>query len=117
MLQERYTGQTFKVAKALRTKLGNMDIYKAWEDYLGEMTDFLSDTSGGLNNARVLGVMNDLGILIESHMCGQPASYQGLIFMELCKMCVMTLVGLPTHKINDILNQKRSMAHTTQQCG
>ena len=87
--QERYTGQTFKVAKALRSKLNSMQILKQWEDFFGEWTDFLAPE---INNGRILAVMNELGVMIESYTCGQSAAYQGLIFMELAKMCVLSLV-------------------------
>lgn len=81
--QEKYTAQTFKIAKALHKKLNRLCVFQLWDHYFGEATDFLHSD---LKSEKALNIMNDLGTLIESHMQGQPEFLMGMLFFELCRM-------------------------------
>ena len=83
--QEKYNGQTFKIAKALRTKLNRLQILNLWDNYFGEETDFLHTD---LKSEKALTVMNDLGSMVESYFQGQPVHILGMLFFELCRMAV-----------------------------
>ena len=83
--KERYTGHTFKVAKALRNKLSSLNLLSRWETFFGEEADFLSPE---LKHERVLPLMNSFASMLESHFPGQPACHVGLVLMELCKFTV-----------------------------
>eukprot|EP00438_Fugacium_kawagutii_P020454 Skav206759 [mRNA] locus=scaffold167:274561:284256:- [translate_table: standard] len=81
---ERYTGQSFKDAKALRTKLTRLSIWSEWESFFGENADFLSpDLKSG---ERTLRVMNDIVGVVESYMIGQSYHDIGLVPL-LCPDC------------------------------
>ena len=87
MQQERYNGNSFKTAKALRSKLASMKVLEEWETVFAAETDFLSPEMANKHD-RVLLCMNSLGTMIENNLPGQPAEHQGLLLMELCKFVV-----------------------------
>ncbi|CAE7246052.1 unnamed protein product, partial [Symbiodinium sp. CCMP2456] len=88
---ERYNGNSFKTAKALRTKLMNMQILQEWENVFASETDFLSPQMVDKHD-RALLCMNSIGTMIESNLPGQSPEHQGLLLMELCKFVVSARV-------------------------
>ena len=87
MQQERYNGNSFKTAKALRSKLITMKVLDEWETVFASETDFLSPQMVDKHD-RALLCMNSIGTMIETNLPGQSAEHQGLLLIEMCKFIV-----------------------------
>ena len=88
-VQEKYTCLAFKNARAFRRKLLSFGIYKEWERFFAEETDFLS---GDLrSHDGVVGTMNAIANMVESNFRGQETWLLGHCLMEMCKLCVAWL--------------------------
>ena len=88
-VQEKYSAQSFKTARALRKKLAIMGVLKEWDDYFGSNTDFLNELLS--KHEVVLNNMNSWASLLDGRFCGQRSEDLGPVLLELCKFCVRTL--------------------------
>ncbi len=86
--QEMYDATSLKVCKALKNKLVDFGIFEQWCTFFGEEPDFLSDTMP--KPLQVVRNMNKHGVTLDN-FSGQDPTMLGLVFMELCKFCVLPL--------------------------